>query len=138
MMSTAAAATAWVGVLLQELGHVHPELKDWQNHLSNNRALMYQNSDKSWTFVLAGHEISQPSLPKYLALAYQLFQRKVLLTQQLALEGTQLYLLYFTLMRQCKCAPMYLMVLSMTQYCICFGIASMGRLACANVPTWAP
>ena len=79
---------AWVGQRLQELGNMHEELQTWHSNLSLQQGLVYKNAQGIWIFVLAGREIQQASLPKYLSLADQLYMKKALLTPHLHIKGT--------------------------------------------------
>ena len=92
--STVAAAVAWVGRRLQELGYMPAELQTWHSNLSCQQGLVYKNAQGIWIFVLAGREIQQASLPKYLSLAQQLYMEKALLTQQLLTKGTHVHAFY--------------------------------------------
>ena len=87
-LSTAAAAIAWVGQRLQELGHMCMDLQTWHSNLSLQQGLVYKNAQGIWIFVLAGRERQQASLPKYLSLAHQMYMKKALLTQHLHVKGT--------------------------------------------------
>ena len=86
-LASAAAAVAWIGIVLNKFCITEATLWTWQQNLFEEGRVK-QNAHGTWLYTFVGLEVPQDSIEKYLWLTRELYKKKELLRPQLTSQGT--------------------------------------------------